>query len=299
MVNLAQVLFQSFVSGSIYMLAAVGLSLTYGLSKFPNFAHAEFITFGAYVAYAVSVQLGAPVFLAFTVAFLISGILGASTYALLFSPLSRRGSSTVQLMVASIGLGLIIRHVSIQIWQGGILSFRIFFPIYRWPQTDPLVSTSLIWLLVMVDAAVTAAALHLFLTRSRLGKAMRATSDNMDLAMASGINVKGVALQGWFLAGALAGLSGASLAAATRLVPLLGWDLLLPAFTVTILGGAGSFYGALAAAYIVGAAESFGVVGLTALNLSADYRTAISFVILILLLLFRPEGLFKGSRRGD
>lgn len=271
--------------------------MTYGLSKFPNFAQAEFITFGAYMAYAFSNQLGVHLFLAFFSAFLSSGALAALSYGLVFAPLSRRGSSTVQLMVASIGLGLIIRHVSMQVWGGGILSFRIFFPIYRSPW--PPISTSLVWLSVVVDAAVTALALHLFLTRTRLGRAMRATSDNIDLAKSSGINVGKVALQGWFLAGALAGLSGAFLAAGTTLVPLLGWKLLLPAFAVTILGGAGSFYGALAAAYIVGAAENFGVAGLTALRLSADYRTAISFIILILLLLFRPEGLFKASRRGD
>ncbi|MBS7627464.1 branched-chain amino acid ABC transporter permease [Candidatus Bathyarchaeota archaeon] len=295
MVNLAQVLFESLVSGSLYLLAAVGLSLTYGLSKFPNFAHAEFISFGGYISYAFLVQLKASIYVAFAMAFLASGILGALSYNILFAPLSRRGSSTIQLMMASVGLGLILRHTCMGIWGGGILSFTIFFPIYRWPP----ISTSLIWLLILLDAAATALVLHIFLKRSKIGKAIRATSDNPNLAMASGINVGLITSIGWFLSGALAGLGGAFLAAGTALVPLLGWKILLSAFAVTILGGAGSFYGSLVAAYIIGAAENLGIVGLVSLNLSADYRTAISFIILIILLLFKPEGLFRRSGRGD
>jgi branched-subunit amino acid ABC-type transport system permease component len=198
-------------------------------------------------------------------------------------------------MIASIGLGLILRHTCMEIWGGGILSFKIFFPIYRWPP----ISTSLIWLLIVLDAAITAVILHLFLKKSRLGKAMRATSDNPNLAMASGINVELITVLGWFLSGALAGLGGAFLAAGTALVPLLGWKVLLSAFAVTILGGTGSFYGSIIASYIIGAAENLGIVGLVALNLSADYRTAISFIILIVLLIFRPQGLFKQAGRGD
>jgi branched-subunit amino acid ABC-type transport system permease component len=294
MTNWAQVLFNSAVTGSLYLLSAVALTLTYGLSRFPNFAHAEFMALGAYVGYFISNQLHLPFVLCIVCAFLVSGTLGLISYKGIFGPLSKRGSSLIHLMIASMALGFIIRYTIAQIWTSASLSFNIVWPSF---DLGP-VRLNAVWLLPIGAALVAGVSLHLVLTRSNIGKAIRATASNPQLAMASGINTSRVLLTTWFLSAGLAGIAGLFRGASTRLSPLMGWDILLPVFAVTVLGGIGSFYGAMVAAFIIGLAENVGVVILTQFGLSTDYRMAISFVILIVVLLIKPEGLtrlFKGN----
>jgi branched-subunit amino acid ABC-type transport system permease component len=294
MTNWAQVLFNSAVTGSLYLLSAVALTLTYGLSRFPNFAHAEFMALGAYVGYFISSQLHLPFVICILFAFLASGILGLISYKGIFGPLSRRGSSLIHLMIASMALGFIARYVIAEIWGWAPLSFSIIWPGY---DIGP-VRVSAVWLLPIAAALLAGVSLHLVLTRTKIGKAIRATASNPQLAMASGINTGRVLLTVWFLSAGLAGIAGLFRAASTRLSPLMGWDILLPVFAVTVLGGIGSFYGAIVAAFIIGLAENIGVVVLNQFGLSTDYRMAVSFVILIVVLLIKPEGLtrlFKGN----
>jgi branched-subunit amino acid ABC-type transport system permease component len=294
MTNWAQVLFNSAVTGSLYLLSAVALTLTYGLSRFPNFAHAEFMALGAYVGYFVSAQLNLPFAICIIVAFLASGLLGLVSYKGVFGPLSRRGSSLIHLMIASMAIGFIARYVIAEIWGWAPLSFSIIWPAY---DIGP-VRISAVWLLPIVAAMLAGISMHMVLTKTKIGKAIRATASNPQLAMASGINTGRVLLTVWFLSAGLAGIAGLFRAAATRLSPLMGWDILLPVFAVTVLGGIGSFYGAIVAAFIIGLAENIGVVILTQLGISTDYRMVVSFVILIVVLLIKPEGLtrlFKGN----
>ncbi|RLI05432.1 branched-chain amino acid ABC transporter permease [Candidatus Bathyarchaeota archaeon] len=289
MINWGQVLFNSAVTGSLYLLAAVGLTLTYGLSKFPNFAHAEFMAFGAYAGYVVAEELHLGFQLSFLVAFLATAVLGAASYLLVFRPLSRRGASIIHLMVASIGLGFFVRHALQQIWGGAPLTFTVSWSCF---DVGPVRITTL-WLSLIGAALLMSVVMHLILTKTKVGKAIRASSSNPELALASGIDVEKIALITWMVGAALAGVGGLFRAADTRLVPLLGWEILLPAFAVVILGGIGSFYGALIAAYILGLAENLGVVLLVSLKLSTDYRLAIAFLILILTLIFKPSGFGK------
>lgn len=288
-----QIIFNGAILGCIYLLAALGLTFTYSLSKFPNFAHAEFITFGGYIAYTVISQLSMDVYLAFLAALLGSAILGAISFLLLFNPLRIRGTKMVHLAITSIGLGYVLRHSMMHVWGGGTLFISILWPRI---QLGPI-STNLFWLsLVLATLAITIA-MHFMLSKTKLGKSLRAASDNLDLALACGIDVDKVQLIAWFLGGGLAGVGGAFLAIGTTLVPILGFRLLLPAFAVTILGGIGSFYGVLLASYIVGLVQSFGVVIFTLLKLSVDYQMALAFIILILTLILRPRGLGELIRR--
>lgn len=144
---------------------------------------------------------------------------------------------------------------------------------------------------IIVTSLALIFSLHILLTRTKLGKAMRATSDNLALAMSSGINTERIIVWVWFIGAGIAGVGGVLRGADTRLVPLMGWELLLPAFAVVVLGGIGSFYGAILAAYILGFAENLGVVLLIELSLSTTYRLAIAFIILITVLLVKPTGI--------
>ena len=292
--NWVQVLFNSCVTGSLYLISAVALTLVYGLCRFPNFAHAEFMAFGAYMGYFVAEQLGLGFPFSFIVAFLASGALGVLSYKGVFQPLAKRGASIIHLMIASIALGFIVRHSVGEIWGWAPLAFRVV-----WTSFDVgMLRVTGIWLWLILAALVTGVIMHLMLVKTKIGKAIRATSSNPELALSSGINIDRVALTTWFIGAALAGVAGLFRAAGTRLSPLLGWDILLPTFAVTILGGIGSFYGAIAAAFIIGLVENVGVVILVSLGLSTEYRMAIAFVILIVTLILRPQGLsrvFRGA----
>ncbi|MCX8161427.1 MAG: branched-chain amino acid ABC transporter permease [Candidatus Bathyarchaeota archaeon] len=292
--NLPQIFFNSIITGSIFMLAAIGLSLSYSLSRFPNFTHAEYITLGGYVGYLLSEQLGMPLYVAFIASFLGSSLLSLASYNVVFKPLQDRGSPLIYLMVASIGLGLVVRHTIQQIWGGSPLTIRAIWP--RWI-LGHLTITGL-YVYIITAAIVTAIALHLLLTRTTIGKCIRASADNVELALSSGMNVSSISRFVWLIGGGLAGLSGFFMVAIANAIPLLGWRLLIPAFAVTILGGIGSFYGVLIAAYIIGVAENFSVVGLAALGLPTDLKMLISFAVIVVVLLVKPEGISASIRGG-
>jgi len=292
-VNWAQVFFNSAITGSLYLIGAVGLTLTYGLSRFPNFAHAEFITLGAYIGYLVAEQAGLGLPLALVVAFLVTGIVGILCYRGIFQPLAKRGASIIHLMVASIALGFILRHSIGATWTWKPLYFTTTWSSF---EIGPLRITGL-WVWLILSAVALAVLMHFVLVRTKIGKAIRATSSNPELALASGINIDRVILITWFIGAGLAAVAGIFRGADTQIWPLSGWDIVLPIFAVAILGGIGNFYGAIVAAFIIGLAENVGVVGLIALGLSTSYRIGIAFLILIITLIVRPEGLAMLFRR--
>ena len=292
-VNWAQVLFNSVVTGSVYLLCAAGLSVTYGISGFPNFAHAEFITLGAFIGYFVAEQLGLGLPAALVVAFLVTGTVGFLCYRGIFQPLAKRGATIIHLMVASIALGFILRHSIDAIWSKSPYYFTITWPSYS---LGSVTTSSLrVWLLLIAIALTVI--MHLILVKTKIGKAIRATSSNPELALASGINTDRVIWITWFLGAGLAATAGVFRGAGTLVNSMIGWEIILPVFAVVILGGIGNYYGAIAAAFIIGLAENFGVVGLTAMGLSTEYRTAISFLILIVTLIVKPQGLAMLFRR--
>jgi len=293
-VNWAQVLFNSAITGSLYLIGAIGLTLTYGLSKFPNFAHAEFITLGAFVGYLVAEQLGLGFPLALPVAFLATGVVGFLCYRGILQPLAKRGASIIHLMVASIALGFILRHSIGAAWTWKPLYFTATWSAF---DMGPLRISGL-WLWLIFAAFALALIMHLVLMNTKIGKAIRASASNPELALASGINVDRVTWITWFIGAGLAAVAGIFRGADTQIWPMTGWDMILPIFAVVILGGIGNFYGAIAAAFIIGLAENIGVVGLIALGLSTTYRIGIAFLILIITLIVRPEGLAMLFRRG-
>lgn len=292
--NWPQILINSAVTGSLYLISAISLTLVYGLAKFPNFAHAEIMSLGGFIGFWITEQLGAPLPLAFLGAFIMAGIAGFLSYRLIFKPLSDKGASLIHLMVASMALGFILRHTEGEIWGFAPLTFSIVWPVY----TIGSLTVSLDWILLIITAICVGIALHFMLTRTKIGKAIRATASNPKLALSSGINTTRVLVITWFVSAGLAGIAGLFRGVETRVSPYLGWDILLPTFAVAMLGGIGSFYGAMVAAVIIGLAENIGVVLLANAGLSTDYRMAIPFVILIVVLIFRPQGLakaFKGN----
>ncbi len=282
-----QLIINSVVTGSIYVLIAIGLTMVYRVLKFANFSHAELVTFGAYMAYIVNVSLGMNLFYGAMAAFFLTGAMGIATDRLVFKKLRNKGSNVISMMIASIGIGLVLRQSIQEKWGPNQVWYDIetrTFEIFGGSITEMQVYIILISIALILI-------MHFMFTGTKLGKAMRGVSDNPQLAMASGIDNEKILLWVWFIGGGLAGIAGVFRGADTRLVPLLGWEIILSAFAVVILGGIGSFYGAILAAYILGFAENFGVLLLSDLSISTGYRPAIAFIILIIVLILRPSGI--------
>ena len=277
--------------GLMLGLAAIGLSLVYGTTGLSNFSHAELVTFGALMAYAFGVVLALPLWLAFPLAVAASAGLGWVQDAGLWKPLRVRGLGLVQLMIVSIGLSLAVRYVFQFFVGGGTMqlpgSGATKIPLFG------AVALSTVDLASMAISLVVIILLALWLLYSKTGKATRAISDNAALAAASGIDVDRVVRIVWILASMLAGLSGILWA---YFRPGIKWDMgekiLLLMFAAVVLGGLGTAFGALIGALIVGI-----LVETSALVIPSDLKYVGALVLLIAILLVRPQGLLGRKER--
>ncbi|MFC5860345.1 branched-chain amino acid ABC transporter permease [Agromyces flavus] len=277
--------------GLLLALAAIGLSLIFGTTGLSNFAHAEMVTFGALMMLTFGVDLALPVWLALIISLVLSGALGWTLDAALWKPLRRRGVALIPLMIVSIGLSLAIRY-TYQFFYGGATRQ---LPGATLPSDIHIGPITLSWIDVisMATSIVVLLAVAYFLLRTRIGKATRAVSDNAPLAAASGIDVDRVIRIVWVLGAVLAGLSGILWA---YFRPGVSWDMgfqiLLLIFAAVTLGGLGTAFGALVGSLIVGL-----FVELSTLWLPSDMKYVGALVVLILVLLFRPQGILGRRER--
>jgi branched-subunit amino acid ABC-type transport system permease component len=300
MASLLQLFVNGVIFGSIILLASVGLSLLYGIGNFANFAHGELLTIGAYAAFVAKVTLGLPFVAAIAVSIVATAAVGLALDRMLF--VRHRNSSPIVLLIVTIGVALVLRSLIRIVWSNQLRSFGL--PLRRGIQfVDTIVPIGgydlLLRLRVTQDgitivavAALFALGTHLFLTRTTMGVAMRATADNRSLAKVTGIDTERVLRATWGLSGALAAVGGVFLGMQTGVVmPRMGFNVLLVAFAAVILGGIGSPYGAMVGAYIIGIAQEMSIA---IPGVSASYRTAVSFLILVLVLLVKPDGIAGG-----
>jgi neutral amino acid transport system permease protein len=274
--------------GAIYALGAVGLTLVYGILRLVNFAHGDFLTFGAYMAYLVNVTWGMPLVLGIFFAMVTTALLGVFLERVMWGPMRARGGGVLQLLLMSIGLALVIRYVIQYIWGTDIRSLDVNVTATVEFLGVRLGRTSLI---VIVVGIVVLVSIGLMLRYALLGKRMRALSDNLDLAETAGINTSRVILWTWIFAGALAGLAGVMAGAVTDVRPEMGFALLLPIFAAVILGGIGDAFGALAAGLVLGV-----VIEWSTLVIDARWKIFVGFVVLILALIIRPQGIFGRAK---
>jgi neutral amino acid transport system permease protein len=278
--------------GLMLALASVGLSLIYGTTGISNFAHAEMVTFGAVVTFGLVGLLGDSALpIAIGLAILLSAGLGWSLDAGLWKPLRKRNTGLVQLMIVSIGLSLAVRYVY-QFFIGGGTE--------QLPGSDApkialfgSVSLSVVDMVSMGLSIILIIIFAWWLTYTKMGKATRAISDNPSLASASGIDVDGVVRVVWIIGSVLAGFSGILWA---YFRPGIRWDMggqiLLLIFAATTLGGLGTAYGALVGSIIVGI-----LVEASSLIIPSDLKYVGALVVLIGILLFRPQGIFGRKER--
>ena len=409
--QLPQILLDTLMLGNLYFLIAIGITLTFTVAKFANFAHGDIATVGAYAAYllynfaiikgivnGLAVELGVLSFLggvvllalwfvlkkkgfgntllALGVPLLLTGavvllgcylgvnlidliIIAATTsgltsllsYLLVYKPLKERNATLVQLMVASIGVALFVRYAlyemtwysrtyfnteisyqnfgmpmtsyqgwfingtllivnataalyfqpkipALKIGAGGISLLTLTVDEYYNLPPQPNISFTDLYIWSTITVVVIVISLVLMFKKTKIGKAWRAVADNPILAAACGIDVESVINLAWLIAGALAGIGGLFWAMRTQIYPELGWMVLLNAFAVAVLGGLGSFWGTLAASYILAFAEQLGVSILAAINPQyTGYRFLIPFSVFLLVLYVKPEGLASIKKR--
>lgn len=283
--SLIQNLIFGLEMGSYIAIAAIGFTIVYGIVNMINFAYGEYMTIGAYVGFFAMSDLNLPLPAAIVVVIVLSAILGWFISRIFF--VSNHDAGAIPLLLISIGLGFMLRN-GYRILLGGQPRYiDMSGSTYRFDSLGFFVSSQ--QLIIVAIAAVSFVAVHLLLTRTDVGIAMRATSDNEKLSTITGIYTDKIRRNVWLLSSGLAGLSGFMLATTTSATPLTGFHQLLLVLSAAILGGAGSAYGAIAGAYIIGLTVT--LAGAYLPGAFSNLGTMFAFVILILVLLIRPTGI--------
>lgn len=280
--EIVQTTFNGLVTGTVVALPAVALSLVFGILRFPNFAIGAMLTVGAYITYVFNVTLGFPLWGATVVGAALMAGIAVGSDRLVFRPLRERSSIT--LLVASMGLAFLLENVVRIVFSNTVRNFAV--EISRpFRVLDVRINQ------VQVTSALTALAcliaLQLLLKRTPLGRAMRAIADNPTLAAARGISRERILAWTWAITGAITAVAGVLIGLDTVVDPLMGWNYVIIVFAAAILGGIGNPAGAAAGALILGVAEE-----LATQIFPSTYRTAVAFVVMALLLMLRPWGLF-------
>lgn len=284
-VTFVQALFNGLVDGAAIALAALGLTLSYGISRFINFAYGEFLMLGAFASVFLS-EAGLPVPLAILIGSAIVGIVGVGINTGLYRPLEEYGS--IPLLITSFGVAFVLRTTvrGIVGSQGHSFDIPLIQPLEFAGIFFPVVN-----LIILIVGVLVLGLMYLLLTQTVLGIKMRAISGNRDLARVSSINVERIGSYAWFISAGIGALAGGLLALRLQpFTPSLGWELLLVVFAATILGGIGRPVGAAIGAVIIGLTMSLGTT-----YLSPSYTTGYAFVVLLATILIRPEGIFRGE----
>ncbi|UCG66123.1 MAG: branched-chain amino acid ABC transporter permease [Deltaproteobacteria bacterium] len=299
---MAELIVYGIVLGSIISLGAIGLSLVYGIIRFANFAHGDFLTAGAYVSLFMvtgilswigipdntfgSLSFGWRMVIAFPVSMAAVSGVAILLDRILYRKLRIKGSGPVMLAMSSLGAAFIIRMIILIIWSSdslfyrpGVLRVALELPLGIKIRPDQILILFTVFALVSL--------LHLFLQNTKMGKAMRATADNMELALISGIDTERIIIWTWGIGGALAAAGGILYGIDVQLHPYMGWNFLIPLFAATILGSKGNIYGALIGGLTIGIAQQVSTAFLL-----PTYKLAVAFMIMVLILLIRPQGIF-------
>lgn len=295
-----QFMVDGLLTGSIIGLGAIGVTLTYSILRFSNFAHGEFIAWGAYAALVFSglfgwmaggtvaaiapFSFGWPLLVSAVLAIGVTGLLALGLDYLLFSRLRARADAITAVM-ASFGASMALRSLLEFLFTSSPAYFSKKLQIAK--QLGLGVRATPDQMVLIATTAVLVISIHLMLTRTQTGRAMRAVSENPDLARVAGVDVARIVRITWLIGGGLACVAGIMVGLLIQIRPYMGFDMLLPLFAAAILGGIGSVPGALIGGLIVGVTEALAVQ-----TVGAEWRAAVAFVLLIAVLLVRPAGLF-------
>ena len=286
--QLLQHLLNGLLLGATYSLLGIGLTLVFGLMNVVNFAHGEFYTLGAYAAFAALALASVHFFLAIPLAIVAGALAGAVCERVLLRPLRAQSIDTVMLVM--IGLWIAMQNAELLGWGGVAKSVPTPFPTQ--PVVLGAVSVAPLRIFVFVVSGLLILGAHLLLSRTKLGRAMRATFQDRETAALMGVSIERIHTVTFAFGAGLAAAAGALLVPVFLLYPSMGDLASLKAFSVVILGGLGNFGGAAVGGVVLGIAEELG-----AGYISSGYRDAVGFLMIVAVLLLRPSGLFARAER--
>ena len=283
-----QHLANAVILGGTYALLGIGLTLIFGIMRVVNFTHGELYAFGAYIVYLVAAVLGLNFFLALAVAVTAGVLLGALIELALLRPL--RGADIDTVMLVMIGAWIVMQNTELLAWGGVAKSIVTPFP--ETPLVIGPVSISWLRVFVLAVALLLIVGSYLLIHRTKLGKGIRATFQDRDTAALMGVNIDGINTATFALGSGLAAAAGALLGPVFLVTPTMGDLAFLKAFAIVILGGLGNITGATLGGFILAFVEEIG-----AGYISSGYRDAMGFLIIIVVLVFKPTGLFARAER--
>lgn len=277
-----QVLINGIIAGSVYALVAVGFSLIFSLLRFLNFAHGALVTIGAFVAYTIVVSLKLPFIVALLVSMIVCGLLGVLMERLLFRSLRKRNARATSLLLVSLGVFSFLEALILVFFGSDLRSFTL-------DKTFSFMGLSITLgqLVAIVSSLLLLLIVQLYLSYARSGIALRAMADDATVAASVGVNTNRAVMLVVFIASILAGAAGSLIGFMQSIDPLMSLSIVLKGFTAAVLGGIGSIPGAVVGGYVIGLLENIGI-----LFVPSGYKDALTFVLLILVLLIVPNGLF-------
>jgi branched-chain amino acid transport system permease protein len=286
--ELLQHLVNALILGSTYALLGIGLTLIFGIMRVVNFTHGELYALGAYAVFFLEVSLGVNFFLALVLAVIVGCAVGAVIEFVLLRPLLDADIDTTMLVM--IGAWIVMQNTELLYWGG--VSKAVMTPFPEEPLQIGPIFVSWLRLFVLVVALILIGATYTLINRTKLGKAMRATFQDRDTAALMGVNIKGIYTATFAIGSGLAAAAGALLGPVFLVTPSMGDLASLKAFAIVILGGLGNITGATLGGFILAFVEEIG-----AGYISSGYRDAMGFLIIIIVLLFKPTGLFARAER--
>lgn len=274
------------VTGSILLLGTVGFSMVRRTENFLNIAHGQMVALGAYIGWVLYTKAGLPVVLAGVLSVLLCAGLGWLLNLIVFKPIRAHGG--LYLLFTSVGLAYIMHGTVEAIFGTKPKGFLVEAPHMFIVAGYPLISS--LELLIIGIAAASAIGLHFFLTKTKMGMAVRAMSSDFHLARVRGINTDRVSSWVWLLSSGLAALAGFMLGVYGTVYTDMGWALILLILSAAVLGGLGSIYGVMLGAIIIGLGMDLSVI-----FINSAYRSAVAFLMIMIVLIFKPQGILGGG----
>jgi branched-subunit amino acid ABC-type transport system permease component len=284
---LPQLIVNSIIAGSIYAVVALGFNLIYGTVKFFDIGFGAITAVGGYSVFFFYKKLGFELFTSVFFGVIIAGAIGYLIYRLVYSPLRARKAKNMVMLVASLGSFIIVQAMVAMIFTSQFQTLSRSVGTQRIYDIGGGVITET-QLVILITAFVIMLLLSLFVEHTRNGKAIQAVADDEEVAKVVGVNTNKLIGLVFFIGSAIAGLAGILVGFDTGIEPTMGMALLLKGVVAAIIGGIGNIYGGVAGAFLLGFVENFGIW-----KISGEWKDAIAFGLLIVFLLFRPQGIFK------
>lgn len=280
-----QLVANSIIAGSVYALVGLGFTLIYGAVRFFDLGYGVFTAVGGYTVFFLSKMLGLPVLPSVVLGVLVAGLLGFVVNIIVYKPIRKRGASNLVLLVASLGVLTMLQAVIAILFTSQFQTLSQNIVEQRTYNIFGGIITE-IQVIILLSAFGVMIALALLLKKTKFGKAVRAISDDEEVAKTIGINTGKIIGYVFFIGSAIAGLAGILIGFDTGIEPTMGLALLLKGVIAAIIGGVGNIYGAVLGAFLLGFVENFGIW-----QISGEWKDAIAFILLTVFLIFRPQGI--------